>query len=60
MSIVPGAIEIATDRAIPIALVVTELVTNAAKYAYPDGMRRPHLVRLGQRDDGRVRSVGGG
>ena len=30
-----SAVEIATDRAIPIALVVNELVTNAVKYGHP-------------------------
>ena len=47
-------IDILTDRAIPIALIANELITNAAKYAYsrqPGGNIR---VRLARGDDGRV------
>jgi two-component sensor histidine kinase len=34
---VENGIEIRTDRAIPAVLLVNELITNAAKYAYPAG-----------------------
>lgn len=33
----PAGIDFATDRAIPVALLVNELITNTAKYAYPSG-----------------------
>ncbi len=51
---VPGPVEIVTDRAIPVALVVTELVTNAAKYAYADGETGIIEVELGHDQDGRI------
>jgi PAS domain S-box-containing protein len=50
-----------TDRAIPIGLIVNELVTNAAKYAFPGGAggtvmvtlkRAPGELRLTVSDDG--------
>lgn len=50
------AIEIATDRAIPVALLVNELITNAAKYAYPDGNCRA-WVTLTRKDDATLVSV---
>lgn len=41
----PG-IKMATDRAIPLALILVELVTNAVKYAY-DGKAGPISVNVG-------------
>jgi two-component sensor histidine kinase len=39
-------IEITTDRAVPIALVVNELVTNAAKYAYEGNQSGNIWIRI--------------
>ncbi len=43
---VPADVEIAIDKAIPIALIVNELVTNASKHAYPEQERCPIWVQV--------------
>jgi two-component sensor histidine kinase len=49
------AIEIPTDRAIPLALIVNELITNAAKYAY-EGQRGGKIrVRIERAEGDRLR-----
>jgi two-component sensor histidine kinase len=42
----PEAIRIGTDRAVRIALLLTELVTNAAKHAYPKGVEGSVVIRV--------------
>jgi two-component sensor histidine kinase len=42
----PEKIEFTADRAILVALVITELVSNAGKYAYPDGAEGSIWVRV--------------
>lgn len=45
-----GALFLTTDRAVGVALVVSELVTNAAKHAYPEGSCGLISVRLSATD----------
>jgi two-component sensor histidine kinase len=43
---VPSGLEVAIEKAIPIALLVNELVTNASKHAYPDRQHCPVWVQV--------------
>jgi two-component sensor histidine kinase len=50
-----GPISIATDRAVRVALLVTELVTNAAKHAHSEGRHGQVNVKLTRADKDAVR-----
>lgn len=44
-------LEMSSDQAVPLSLIVTEAVTNAIKYAYPAGRRGVISVRLSRIQD---------
>jgi len=50
VAVEPG-INVMTDRAVPIALMANELITNAAKYAYQDNQRGTIWVRVARGAD---------
>ena len=50
-------IRVETDKAVPLGLIVNELVTNALKYAYPPGTGGAVRVHLGRPGEGAVRLV---
>jgi two-component sensor histidine kinase len=53
VAVEPGII-VTTDRAVPIALMANELITNAAKYAYQDSQSGTIWVRVGPGADDTV------
>jgi two-component sensor histidine kinase len=50
VAVEPG-ISVMTDRAVPIALIANELITNAAKYAYQDNQSGTIWVRIARGAD---------
>ncbi|MCJ2021757.1 PAS domain-containing protein [Methylobacterium sp. E-065] len=54
---VDGAIFISADQAIPLGLAMTELVTNAVKYAFPSPRSGSILVQVSRPQPGRIALV---
>lgn len=52
LDIAAPELEMSSDQAVPLSLIVTEAVTNAIKYAYPAGRRGTISVSLRTVDDG--------
>jgi two-component sensor histidine kinase len=50
----PDGILVATDRGISLALIAIELITNAAKYAYPSGSKAPIRIALQKPEPNRL------
>ncbi|NVN90390.1 MAG: PAS domain S-box protein [Desulfuromonadales bacterium] len=49
-----GHIPMDIDSSIPCGLIISELVSNALKYAFPDGRHGEITIRLTTREDGKI------
>lgn len=52
MNVDVDGVSMKTERAIPLAIIVNELITNCLKYAYPADRPGPIVLSLLERDDG--------
>jgi PAS domain S-box-containing protein len=55
--VIADPVELGIDEAVPLGIIINELVTNSIKYAFPDGREGTVRIVLSETDSGRVRLV---
>jgi two-component sensor histidine kinase len=52
-----GSVDLGIDKAIPLSLMINELVVNSLKHAFPNGRKGEIVIELDKIDDGKLKLI---